>query len=44
MGLTRPERDADYSPPSTAEVEKKYEVYLLYPCAFVACNGTGIVF
>jgi hypothetical protein len=29
-GKARPEREADYSPPSSAEVENDYELYLLY--------------
>jgi hypothetical protein len=29
----RPGRDADHSPPSSAEVENEYELYLLYPKA-----------
>jgi hypothetical protein len=30
---TRPKRDADHSPPSSAEVEYEYELYLLSPQA-----------
>jgi hypothetical protein len=30
-GLKRPGRDANYSPPSSAEVENEYELYLLSP-------------
>jgi hypothetical protein len=33
-GKTRPGRDADHSPPSSAEVENEYELYLLSPQAF----------
>jgi hypothetical protein len=33
-GKARPERDADHSPPSSAEVKKEQELYLLSPkCA-----------
>jgi hypothetical protein len=28
---TRPGRDADHSPPSSAEVRNEYEVYILSP-------------
>jgi hypothetical protein len=38
----RPGRDADHSPPSSAEVENEYELYLLSPpSASLACNGTA---
>jgi hypothetical protein len=30
-GKARPGRDADHSPPSSAEVENEYELYLLSP-------------
>jgi hypothetical protein len=30
-GKERPGRDADHSPPSSAEVKNKYELYLLSP-------------
>jgi len=33
MGLKRPEREADYSPPSSAEVKKWVELYLHSPNA-----------
>jgi hypothetical protein len=32
-GKVRPGRDADHSPPSSAEVENEYELYLLSPQA-----------
>jgi hypothetical protein len=32
-GKTRPERDADHSPPCSAEVENELELYLLSPLA-----------
>jgi hypothetical protein len=38
----RPGRDADHSPPSSAEVENEYELYLLSPQAPVACSGTAL--
>jgi hypothetical protein len=43
LGATaRPGRDADHSPPSSAEVENEWELYLLSPpSAFVACSGTA---
>jgi hypothetical protein len=38
----RPGRDADHSPPSTAEVENE-ELHLLSPpSASVACSGTAL--
>jgi hypothetical protein len=30
-GKARPGRDADHSPPSSAEVVNEYELYLLFP-------------
>jgi hypothetical protein len=30
-GEARPERDADHSPPSSAEVKNKYDIYFLSP-------------
>jgi hypothetical protein len=33
-GKARPERDADHSPPSSSEVKKEQELYLLSPHAF----------
>jgi hypothetical protein len=42
-GKARPGRDADHSPPSSAEVKKEQELYLLSPkCASMACSGTGL--
>jgi hypothetical protein len=32
-GKARPRRDADHSPPSSAEVENEYELYFLSPQA-----------
>jgi hypothetical protein len=32
-GKTRPERDTDYSPPSSAEFKNEQELYLLSPLA-----------
>jgi hypothetical protein len=34
-GKARPERDADHSPPSCAEVMNEYELHLLSPCASI---------
>jgi hypothetical protein len=40
-GKERPGRDADHSPPSSADVKKGWELYLLSPkCASMACSGT----
>jgi hypothetical protein len=42
-GKARPERDADHTPPSSAEVKKEYELYLLsLPRAPMACSGTAL--
>jgi hypothetical protein len=39
----RPGRDADYSPPSSAEFENEQELYFLSPSsAFVECSGTAL--
>jgi hypothetical protein len=40
-GKARPGRDADHSPPSSAEVKNKLELYLLPPNASMACSGTA---
>jgi hypothetical protein len=43
-GKARPGRDADHSPPSSAEVVNEQELYLLSPpSASVACNGTALL-
>jgi hypothetical protein len=42
-GRTRSGRDADHSPPSSAEVKKEQELYLLSPrCASMGRNGTAL--
>jgi hypothetical protein len=42
-GKARPGRDADHSPPSSAEVKKVLELYLLSPrCASMGRNGTAL--
>jgi hypothetical protein len=39
-GKTRPGRDADHSPPSSAEVENELQLYLLSPpSASMVCSG-----
>jgi hypothetical protein len=44
-GKARPGRDADHSPPSSAEVKKEQELYLLSPkCASMGRNGTTLPF
>jgi hypothetical protein len=44
-GRARPGRDADHSPPSSAEVKKEQELHLLSPkCASMACNRTTLPF
>jgi hypothetical protein len=44
-GKARLGRDADHSPPSSAEVKKEYELYLLSPkCTSVEHNGTTLSF
>jgi hypothetical protein len=44
-GKARPGRDADHSPPSSAEVKYEWELYLLSPpCASMACSGTALLF
>jgi hypothetical protein len=44
-GKTRLGRDADHSPPSSAEVKKESELYLLSPrCASMERNGTASPF
>jgi hypothetical protein len=44
-GKARPGRDADHSPPSSAEVKKEYELYLLSPkCASMERKGTTLPF
>jgi hypothetical protein len=44
-GEARPGRDADHSPPSSAEVVKELELYLLSPPkASTACSGTALLF
>jgi hypothetical protein len=41
-GKVRPGRDADHSPPSSAEVKNEYELYLLFPQgASMVCSGTA---
>jgi hypothetical protein len=40
----RPRRDADHSPPSSADVKNEYELYLLSPCASMTCSGTVFFF
>jgi hypothetical protein len=40
----RPGRDADHSPPSSAEVVNESELYLLSPpSASMACSGTALI-
>jgi hypothetical protein len=42
-GALSPGRDADHSPPSSAEVKKEQELYLLSPkCASMERNGTAL--
>jgi hypothetical protein len=42
-GKARPGRDADHSPPSSAEIMKEQELYLLSPkCASMERNGTAL--
>jgi hypothetical protein len=41
-GKARPGREADHSPPSSAEVEKEYELCLL--SSSVACGATALAF
>jgi hypothetical protein len=36
LGIKRPGREADHSPPSTAEVKECVEIYLHYPNVFMA--------
>jgi hypothetical protein len=44
-GKARPGRDADRSAPSSAEVKKEQELYLLSPkCASMERNGTALTF
>jgi hypothetical protein len=44
-GKARPGRDADHSPPSSAEVKKEQELYLLsQKCASMERNGTTLPF
>jgi hypothetical protein len=44
-GKARPGRDADHSRPSSAEVKKEQELYLLSPkCASMERNGTTLPF
>jgi hypothetical protein len=44
-GKARSGRDADHSPPSSAEVVNEKELYLLSPpSASMACNGTALLF
>jgi hypothetical protein len=44
-GKARPGRDADHSPPSSAEVKKEQELYLLSPeCVSMERNGTTLPF
>jgi hypothetical protein len=39
-----PGRDADHSPPSSAEVKNEQELYLLSPpSASMACSGTALL-
>jgi hypothetical protein len=40
----RPGRDADNSPPSSAEVKNEKELYLLSPQAPVLSSGTALAF
>jgi hypothetical protein len=43
VGKARPGRDADHSPPSSAEVKEDYELYLLFHQApSMACSGTTL--
>jgi hypothetical protein len=43
-GKARPGRDADHSSPSSAEVKKEWELYLLSPrCASMERNGTTLL-
>jgi hypothetical protein len=39
----RPGRDADHSPPSSAEVRNEQELYSSPPSAFVECSGTALL-
>jgi hypothetical protein len=41
-GKARPGRDADHSPPSSAEVKNEQELYLVSPCASMVCSGTNL--
>jgi hypothetical protein len=42
-GKARPGRDADHSPPSSVEIKKEQELYLLSPkCASMERNGTTL--
>jgi hypothetical protein len=43
-GKARPERDADHSLLSSAEVVKEQELYLLSPSASMACSGTALLY
>jgi hypothetical protein len=44
-GKSRPARDADHSPPSSPEVKKDQELYILLPkCASMERNGTTLPF
>jgi hypothetical protein len=40
-GKARPGREADHSPPSSAEVKYEWELYLLSPHVSMACSGTA---
>jgi hypothetical protein len=40
----RPGRDADHSPPSSAEVVNEWKQYLLSPCASIKRCGTALAF
>jgi hypothetical protein len=42
-GKARAGRDADHSPPSSAEVVNELELYLLSPSASMACSGTALL-
>jgi hypothetical protein len=43
-GKSRPGRDSDHSPPSSAEVKNKSELYPLYPLAPAWRTGTALFY
>jgi hypothetical protein len=38
----RPGRDTYHSPPSSAEIENEWKLYLLSPMRLMACSGTAL--